>query len=146
MTECDPHAARPRQGRTKALEPELHGRGPDLERRSAPPRGSRWTILHRERTPRYFPPTRGALSVSGVLDMAPADAAGGEGEWGAFRLQAARGEGRLRSPPDADHLRHYAPSGRSKSAEWVSPFSPTNGLNDVRAALTCSTSRMIAEV
>ena len=69
MTEFDPHAARPRRGTTKALEV-----GSSSARRD-PMVGPA-----RERTPRYFPPTRGALSVSGVLDMAPADAAGGEDE------------------------------------------------------------------
>ena len=81
MTEFDPHAARPRRGTTKALEVG------SISARRDPMVGPA-----RERTPRYFPPTRGALSVSGVLDMAPADAAGGEDEGAPFACRLPAGK------------------------------------------------------
>ena len=53
-----------------------------------------WTMdgLNEKEPPGNFPQTRGALSVSGVLDMAPADAAGGEGEGAPFTCRLPAGK------------------------------------------------------
>lgn len=66
-------------------------------------------------SPRYLPPTRGLSSWAGRWVARRPRGPAGRAR-GRLRLQAALGEGRLRSPPDADHVRHYAPWGRSKSA------------------------------